>query len=102
LKDGNPARPNHTDFMACDDNIELTIRDLKQHFGLGDYQCTTPLAILRFVHLTCLAFCLWWLALSENLKAGWLQVVLAREPLPEAPRASSEFVGPCGLGPRGR
>ena len=34
-------------------SIELTIRDLKQHFGLGDYQCTTTLAILRFLHLAC-------------------------------------------------
>jgi hypothetical protein len=66
-------------------SIELTIRDLKQHFGLGDYQCTTTLAILRFVHLACLAFCLWRLALIDNLKAGWLQVTSARVSLPEAP-----------------
>ena len=66
-------------------SIELTIRDLKQHFGLGDYQCTTTLAILRFVHLACLAFCLWRLALIENLNAGWLQVTAARASLPEAP-----------------
>jgi hypothetical protein len=66
-------------------SIELTIRDLKQHFGLGDYQCTTTLAILRFVHLACVAFCLWRLALIENLKAGWLQVTSARVPLAEAP-----------------
>jgi DDE superfamily endonuclease len=66
-------------------SIELTIRDLKQHFGLGDYQCTTTLAILRFVHLACLAFCLWRLALMENLNAGWLQVTSSRVALPEAP-----------------
>lgn len=66
-------------------SIELTIRDVKQHFGLGDYQCTTTLAILRFVHLACMAFCLWRLALIENLKAGWLQVTSARVSLPEAP-----------------
>ena len=66
-------------------SIELTIRDLKQHFGLGDYQCTTTLAILRFVHLACLAFCLWRLALVEHLAAGWLQVTSARGSLPEAP-----------------
>jgi hypothetical protein len=65
--------------------IELTIRDLKQHFGLGDYQCTTTLAILRFVHLACLAFCLWRLTLIESLKAGWLQVTSSRVSLPEAP-----------------
>jgi len=66
-------------------SIELTIRDLKQHFGLGDYQCTTTLAILRFVHLACLAFCLWRLALLEHLEAGWLQVTSARGAMPEAP-----------------
>ena len=66
-------------------SIELTIRDLKQHFGLGDYQCTTTLAILRCVHLACLGFCLWRLALLEHLEAGWLQVTSARVSLPEAP-----------------
>ena len=66
-------------------SIELTIRDLKQHFGLGDYQCTTTLAILRFVHLACLAFCLWRLALVECMEAGWLQVTSARVSWPEAP-----------------
>jgi DDE superfamily endonuclease len=66
-------------------SIELTIRDLKQHFGLGDYQCTTTLAILRFVHLACVAFCLWRLALLEHLETGWLQVTSSRVALPEAP-----------------
>jgi DDE superfamily endonuclease len=66
-------------------SIELTIRDLQQHVGLGDYQCTTTLAILRFVHLACLGFCLWRLALLEHLEAGWLQVTSARVSLPEAP-----------------
>jgi hypothetical protein len=66
-------------------SIELTIRDLKQYFGLGDYQCTTTLAILRFVHLACVAFCLWRLALLEHLEAGWLHVTSSRVALPEAP-----------------
>ena len=66
-------------------SIALTIRDLQQHFGLGDYQCTTTLAILRFVPLACLAFCLWRLTLIENLTAGGLQVTAARVSLPEAP-----------------
>jgi DDE superfamily endonuclease len=66
-------------------SIELTIRDLKQHFGLGDSQCTTTLAILRFVHLACVAFCLWRLALLEHLETGWLQVTSSRVALPEAP-----------------
>jgi hypothetical protein len=66
-------------------SIELTIRDLKQHFGLGDYQCTTTLAILRFVHLACVAFCVWRLALLAHLEAGWLQVTAPGVALPEAP-----------------
>jgi hypothetical protein len=66
-------------------SIELTIRDLKQPFGLGDYQCTTTLAILRFVHLACVAFCLWRLLLLEHLEAGWLQATSRRVSLTEAP-----------------
>jgi hypothetical protein len=66
-------------------SLELTIRDLKHHVGLGDSQCTTTLAMLRFVHLACLALCLWRLALLEHLEAGWLQVTSARVSLPEAP-----------------
>jgi hypothetical protein len=66
-------------------SIELTIRDLKQHVGLGDSQCTTTLAILRFVHLACIAFCVWRLALLEHREAGWLQGTSSRVSLPEAP-----------------
>jgi hypothetical protein len=66
-------------------SVELTIRDLKQHFGLEDDQCTSTLAILRFVHLACLAFCRWRLVLREHLNAGGLQVTAARVSLPEAP-----------------
>jgi hypothetical protein len=65
--------------------MDLTIRDLKQHFGLRDNQCPTTLALLRFVPLACLACCLWRLILIDNLKAGWLQVTSARVALPEAP-----------------
>jgi hypothetical protein len=39
LKDENPARPNHTDFMACDYNIEMAIRDANAFDGLGRDQC---------------------------------------------------------------
>ncbi|HQJ52799.1 MAG TPA: transposase [Anaerolineae bacterium] len=31
--------------------IEMTFRELKQHFGLGDYQVRLPEAMLRHVHL---------------------------------------------------
>ncbi len=37
-------------------SIELAIRDLKQHFGLGDYQCYLGIAIERFVQLTNVAY----------------------------------------------
>jgi hypothetical protein len=47
-------------------SIELTIRDLKQHFGFGDYQCYSTIAFLRFVFLSCVSFCLWMLLLIEN------------------------------------
>lgn len=36
-------------------SIEIAIRELKQHFGLGDYQSTTTLAFLRFTQLCCIA-----------------------------------------------
>ena len=32
--------------------IEMTFRELKQHFGLGDYQVRLPEAMLRHVHLS--------------------------------------------------
>lgn len=35
--------------------IELTFRELKQHFGLGHYQARVPGAILRHVHLSGIA-----------------------------------------------
>lgn len=47
-------------------SIELTIRDLKQHFGFTDYQCYCTLAFLRFVSLSCVSFCLWMLTLLNN------------------------------------
>ena len=76
-------------------SIELTIRDLKQHFGLGDYQCTTTLAILRFVHLACVAFCLWRLAPpgapGGRLAPGDLGAGVPARSSPELP------AGPPGL-----
>jgi len=35
--------------------IEMTFRELKQHFGLGHYQARVPRAMLRHVHLSGLA-----------------------------------------------
>ena len=53
-------------------SIELAIRDLKQHFGFGDYQCTTTLSIFRFVRLSCISFCLWRLMLLPENVSNWL------------------------------
>jgi len=52
--------------------IELAIRDLKEHFGLADYQCYLATAIHRFVHLACLAFCLYRLLQLDRTNADWL------------------------------
>jgi hypothetical protein len=52
--------------------MELTLRDLKQYCGLGNYQCYTLLAIHRFVHLAVTAFCLWRLTLLQDQQAPWL------------------------------
>jgi hypothetical protein len=46
------------------------VRDLKKYFGLGNYQCITTLTVLRFVHLACVAFCLWRMALLEHLEVN--------------------------------
>jgi len=53
-------------------SIEIAIRDLKQHFGFGDYQCTTTSSILRFVQLSCVSLCLWRLMLLPENTASWL------------------------------
>src|SRR5262245_33291505 len=52
--------------------MELSLRDLKQYCGLGDYQRYTLLAIHRFVHLAVTAFCLWRLTLHQDQQALWL------------------------------
>ena len=61
--------------------LELAIRDLKEHFGLADYQCYRTLAIHRFVHLACLAFCLYRL-IQWDAPSAWL---------PDAPQGTSPF-----------
>ena len=40
MEDENPARPNHTDFMACDYNIEVTMKARKSGLHLGQMQVT--------------------------------------------------------------
>lgn len=51
--------------------LEIGIRDLKQYFGLADYQCYKFQAILRFVHLSCISFCLWRLVILESDSLNW-------------------------------
>jgi hypothetical protein len=53
-------------------SIEIAIRELKQHFGFGDYQSTTPLSIFRFVNLSCISSCLWSLMLLPQSVVSWL------------------------------
>lgn len=55
--------------------IEVAIRDLKGHFGLADYQCYRTTAIHRFVHLACLAFCLFRLIQLKEDTSSWLPPV---------------------------
>lgn len=38
--------------------VEITIRDLKQYFGFGGYQCRSSISIIRFSFLSCIANCL--------------------------------------------
>ena len=47
-------------------SIEISIRDLKLHFGFSQYQCYTSLAFLRYVSLSFVSFCLWMIALIKN------------------------------------
>jgi len=53
-------------------SIEIAIRELKQHFGFCDYQCTTTVSIFRFVQLSCVSLCLWRLMLLPQNIPNWL------------------------------
>jgi hypothetical protein len=57
-------------------SVELCIRELKQDFGLGDYQASSFQAIYRFVHLCCVAFCVWRLALVTGQETHWVEGAL--------------------------
>jgi hypothetical protein len=58
-------------------SIEIAIRDMKQHFGMSDYQCTTTSSILRFVRLSCVSLCLWRLMLLPENASSWLSEAIA-------------------------
>jgi hypothetical protein len=53
-------------------SIEIAFRDLKQHFGFGDYQTTSTQGFFRFVHLCCVSFCLWRLMMIQENISRWL------------------------------
>ncbi len=53
-------------------SLEIGIREIKQHAGVGDYQCTSLTAMTRFVGLSVLSFSLWRLALWKDREAPWL------------------------------
>jgi len=55
--------------------IEIAIRDLRQHFGLADYQCYRHIAIHRFVHLACIALCIYRLIQLQEDTGAWLPPV---------------------------
>jgi hypothetical protein len=62
-------------------SLELAIRDLKQHFGLGHYQSTGLISMSRFVGLAIVSFCIWRLVALDNLDANWLQDSAKTSPL---------------------
>lgn len=73
---------------------ELGIRDGKQHFGLGDYQCTSFIAMTRFVSLSLISFCLWRITFLTDIDAEWLQSQEKTSPLSftRIRRATRRFV----------
>ena len=58
-------------------SIEIAIRDLKQHFGFGDYQCTTVISIMRFVRLSCVSLSIWRLMMLPENASSWLSEATA-------------------------
>ncbi len=65
-------------------SLEIAIRDLKEEFGLADYQFQKPLAIRRFVHLVLFARSFWQLVLLKA-KPEWLIRRYGSTPIEEAP-----------------
>jgi hypothetical protein len=62
--------------------IEMTFRELKQHFGLGHYQVRKPEAILRHVHLSGIACALTQLLTLCPVRGGLLEGILRPRPMP--------------------
>ena len=55
LKDKNPARPNHADFMACDYNIELFFRWVKCVLGCRHLLSQTANGVRMQVYVALIA-----------------------------------------------
>jgi len=51
---------------------EIAIRELKHSLGLMDYQCYKTIAFHRFVHLCCVAYCIFKVILIED--HNWLRL----------------------------
>lgn len=62
--------------------IEMTFRELKQHFGLGDYQVRKPEAILRHVHLSGIACALTQLLTLCPVRGGLCEGLLQPRVMP--------------------
>ncbi len=53
-------------------SIETSIRDMKQHLGLGDYQHQSLLPTLRFLHLVAVAYSIGKITLLKYSNVSWL------------------------------
>jgi len=62
--------------------IEMTFRELKQHFGLGHYQVRVPKAILRHVHLSGIACALTQLFTLCPVRGGLCEGLLRPRRMP--------------------
>jgi len=88
---GRPVILLSTDLTLCPEMLiqiyalrfalELSLREAKQHGGLGDYQCISFGAMTRFVSLSLLSVCLGRLLLLATQQADWLQGPEATAPL---------------------
>jgi hypothetical protein len=58
VKHKNPARPNHANFMACDYNIELFHKDVKQRLGFEEVATSGFDSVMSHVHWVYCAYIL--------------------------------------------
>jgi hypothetical protein len=58
VQNKNPARPNHADFMACDYNIELFHKTVKQYLGFEEVATSGFDAVMSHVHWVYCAYIL--------------------------------------------